>query len=565
MNDVKGIRLKGPLLATLYILLTALFSCSSRKLFTDVNHIVHMGQSLGGGEQSLPLVTDSATGFGNLAFKMGTSTWTYNQYPDQPALRPAGNFAFVPLTARQRGVEGETIANGLCDHLVQSLQNTSHKKARFLFSYSGQGGRYLRELDKRHDDAKDPRAGLRQSKGGHYNTSMDDVKRAKETAASLHLSYSVAAITWMQGERGNDLRVNRWDSVYSRPAFLELYKKDLIDLKNDCQQDIKIITGQKNDPPFFTYQTNGTLSGTAQLMACDEEKDMFMVSPTYMLPSAINGYYHNAGKMIRGAAIHLAADGERWLGELFGKVIRKVIVEKEDWMPLRPVKASYDKNEKSITVKFHVPQPPLVIDDVLLPRQGNGLGFEVYDQYNRVYAANKVSVAGADEIKILLKDSIRVNTPVFIRYGLTSYVMEVAKPVKDLSIAKDSSGEVKIIFEGNIMEQFIVLAEEGAFYLSNRVEKGTGFSKLLIRSVFLDENGDTVLKGEKGDAQTKVNFKAGQQCFVSRIYGYGNIHDSDPERSVFTFRDGTYGTRTGQPYPLFNWCVVFQDLDIQHQ
>lgn len=526
--------------------------CSSPRLFTDINHIVHMGQSLGGGEQSLPVITDTATGFGNLSFKMGTFTWAENYYPDQPEKRSADSFAFVPLKARARGAEGETIANGLADHLSQSLVQTKYKNARFLFSYAGQGGRYLRELDKRHDDAKDPRAGTRQSKGGHYITSVDDVKRAKRISDSLHASYSVAAITWMQGERGNDARINRWDSMYSRSAFLALYKNDLIVIKRDYQQDILGITGQKKRPPFFTYQTNGAMSGTAQLMACDEEKDMYMVSPTYMLPSAVNSRIYVAGKMIRGAAVHITADGERMLGELFGKVIRKVVLEKQQWQPLRPTKAQYDKNGQSLLLSFHVPSPPLVLDSSFLPRQGNGWGFEIYDDRNHVYAIKQVQLAGNTGIKISLVDPLPAGTNCFVKYGLSSYVANITATVKNISIGNDS---IKIVFKGNIAKQFDVLQQEGAFYLGSRA--GTGAA--LVHSVVIDENGDTVLSGE---TETAKNFGTDQQYFVSRIFGYGNVHDSDAEKSVFHFRDTTYGTRAGQTYPLYNWCIIFQDLII---
>src|SRR5690606_9114175 len=144
----------------------------------QIYHIIHMGQSLGAGEQSLPIVTDKPTGFGNYRFTMGTHTWNNNYHPGSPELRSNNNFLFVPLTALQRGGEGETIANGMCDQLSETTAELL-KNSQFLFSFAGQGGRYLRELDKRHDDANDIRAGKRQSGGGYYKTSVDDIKRAK--------------------------------------------------------------------------------------------------------------------------------------------------------------------------------------------------------------------------------------------------------------------------------------------------------------------------------------------------------------------------------------------------
>jgi hypothetical protein len=532
---------------------------------TGIFHIVHMGQSLGGGEQSFPLVTDYNTGFGNLKFSMGTNTWANNYYPDRPGLRAAENFRWVPLTAQKRGGEGETIANGLCDHLSQSVQNVNSKNLHFLFSYAGEGGRYLRELDKRHDDAKDPRAGKRRSPGGHYNTSIDDVKRAKKMADSLHLPYNVFAITWMQGERGNDQRVNRWDTISSRKAFLEIYKNDLVQIKNDYQHDIMAITAQKKKPAFFTYQTGGAMSGTAQLMACDQEKDMYMVASTYMLPTALNGYYYNNDKLIHGAAVHLSADGERWLGEMFGKVIRRVNIEGEKWQPLRPEKSWYEKGEQSVFIRFHVPNPPLVIDSVFLPEQGTGSGLEVYDESNHVCEIKEVSIIGKDVLKIMLTHPLPEKKSCFVKYGLNNYVKKIATPIKTIHTGlhgADGHLSVQVVFEGNIQNEFSILKQEGVFSLANITGNDKDATSMVVRHVYQDKNGSTVLEGEAESLKNNIPFQTGQYCFTARIFPYGNLHDSDKEKSTFTFRDQTYGHRHGQPYPLFNWCIIFRDLAI---
>src|SRR5690606_11771761 len=97
--------------------------------------------------------------------------------------------------------------------------------------------------------------------------------------------------------------------------------------------------------------------------------------------------------------IHLTADGERWLGEQFGKVMRKVIIEGNDWKPLQPLKAWTDRNDNSVYVRFIVPEPPLVIDTTFLPKQNRGLGFTIYDGQNKTYEIQAVAVAGNDLLK----------------------------------------------------------------------------------------------------------------------------------------------------------------------
>ncbi len=531
-----------------------------------VNHIVHMGQSLGAGEQSLPVITDTATGFGNLRFAMGTHTWTANKYPDKPELRDVEGFSFVPLTAVQRNAEGETIANGMCDHLTETARKLYAKELRFLFSYAGQGGRYLRELDKRHDDAKDPRAGNRRSGGGYYNTSVDDVRRAKRTADSLQMEYAVFAITWMQGEANGTRKVNRWDSALIIHEAISVYKEDLIRLKNDFQKDIRFITDQKRAIPFFTYQTAGNLAGIAQIEACDEEKDMFMVSPTYMLPNAENSYYFSKDKLVHGDGIHLTADGERWLGEQFGKVMRKVVIERKKWQPLRPLNAWYNSDESVVFIRFHVPEPPIMIDTTFLPRQEESLGFIIYGDKTERCTIKKVEVAEKDLLKISLSTPANGVTPSLVSYGFLSKVADISQPVKAVRSGvkgKDGHDMIEIIFEGSILNEVAVLSNEGVFYLNNIVKDNKDFTNLIIREIFVDPEGNTVFRGELDDLENGINFQAGQRCYTSRRFSYGNIRDSDQEKSTFVFKDLSYGLRKGQSYPLYNWCIAFQNLQIE--
>lgn len=559
-------------LSIFFFVLFFINSCSIDKYLTykrgnnkKINHIIHMGQSLGAGEQSLPLVTNYDTGFGNLRFAMGTHTWTYNIYPDKPQLRADSNFYFVPLNAVQRNAEGETIANGMCDHLMESANKQYSIKNRFLFSYAGQGGRYLRELNKRHDDAKDPRAKNRQSAGGYYKTSLDDIKRAKKNANQLNLDYSVFAITWMQGEANGTRKLNRWDSVLSLEEAIALYKRDLIQLKEDYQEDIKLITGQKQKIPFFTYQTAGNLAGIAQMQACDQEDDMYMVGPTYMLPNAANGFYYTGNKLVHGDGIHLTADGERWLGEQFGKVMRKVILEGKSWQPLRPLKAWYEQKENAIYVKFNVPYPPLVVDTAFLPKQDNNLGFSIYNNRNRLFQIKKIEISEKDVLKFSMSDIIPEGDSIFMNYGLLSKVADISQPIKRIkSGVKRSDGHesVEIIFEGNFLNKVALLRSEGVFYLCNKVDDPRNYTNLIIRDVFLDDNGDTVFRGEVSDLRKNISFLIGQFCYTSRRFSYGNIRDSDNEKSTFSFQDNSYGEREGQSYPLYNWCVTFHDLNV---
>lgn len=534
-------------------------SCTSKKI-AQVNHVIHMGQSLAGGEESLPIVTDTINHKGNLMFAMGTRTWDGTYFPDVPEKRHDSLFQFKPLFPKVKGIIGETIANGLCDHFT----STSRIGGKLLFSYAGQGGRMLRELNKIHDEAKDIRAGERWSKGGYYKTSINDILRAKKTAEALNLSYSVLGIIWMQGEANGTLKIDRWSEPLNREEFLNIYKHDLIELKQDYDNDISKVLGYSTQVPFFTYQTLGNTAGAAQLMACDSIKDMYMVCPVYMFPMAENATFEYYGNYRHGDIIHLTADGQRWLGEQFGKVMKRVIIDKEDWQPLRPIKSYLSKNKKDIFVEFKTPRPPLVIDTLFLPKQGDGYGFRIYNN-KTCYTIQTIAVVSNSKIKLTLEKPIEHNKELFLNYAIRPYVSEVSKPIQNIIKGKVNAYNhevIQLLFEGNLLDEFKLLTDEGGFYLRNRVKDEKEFASLLINKVYLNNDGNTVLEGETNELRKNVHFKPSQNCYVSRGYAYGNLRDSDDEKSIYKFKDSSYGRRAGKAYPLYNWCVAFQDFPV---
>jgi hypothetical protein len=265
----------------------------SRDSLVRENHIVGlwlMGQSLCEGSQSLPIVTATDPGWKNYRFERGVRTWAIDGHSNKPEARPGEQFVFVPLTAKKSGGLGETIANGLADHLKATVPEASP----FLVTYAGQGGRMIDELSEvdQPTDSRTPES--RQNGGGFYKTSLDDARRATKQAKTLDKDFSIAALVWMQGE-GNGgptggINPSRWDTELPRPAGQKWYRDRLIAYRNKWSQDLRAITGQTGDIPMFTYQTLGA-AGEAQLMAADSDPNITIVGPHYMVPSGINSRY----------------------------------------------------------------------------------------------------------------------------------------------------------------------------------------------------------------------------------------------------------------------------------
>ena len=525
-----------------------------------------MGQSLCDGSESLPVVTAVDTGWGNYAFLRGVRTWLPRDNSATPEKRPAEQFQFVSLRAQTNGGLGETVANGLADHLKASLvgmKKDIEKKGspHYLVACAGQGGRQIQELSNA-DFSSDPRTPeSRRHGGGYYRTSLDDARRAKEQAQAQGLSFQIQALYWMQGE-GNGgptggIMPTRWDAEIPRTQGLAWYRDQLIAYRKQWSADLGAITGQRGELPMFTYQTLSQ-AGDAQLMAADADTSIYMVGPHYAVPSALNS---RTTQGRHGDAIHLFADGERWWGEQVGKVMHRVLHRGEDWQPLRPHSAKLDETRDSILIEFSVPRPPLVLDTEFLPRQeivtsggfSSLAGFQVRDSSGQTIALVMAEVAASTRLRIRFAKPLPAGQTCNISYGhpATAALGSIAAIRSGPETDGQATGE--ILLTSNFTNQLKVLTDEGAFFVANT--SGTP-TRVPIRHV-REESGVTVLRYEPRELRNNTPFAAGQAIVAMRPFSYGNLRDSDSEPSTHTFADAAYGTRAGKPYPLWNWCVLF--------
>jgi len=536
-----------------------------------------MGQSLCDGSESLPIVTPTDTGWGNYRFKRGVRTWVYGDHVSTPEERPAEQFGFTPLTAKKYGGLGETIANGLADHLkAASTRSDRHRISRekeaphFLTAYAGQGGRFIDELSDV-DQSTDPRTPTsRQHGGGYYQTSLDDARRARGQASSMGEDFAIAALIWMQGEANGGptggIVPARWETEITRPAGQLWYRDRLIDYRKNWSNDLTRITGQAGEIPMFTYQTLGP-AGEAQLMAADLDPNITMVGPHYMVPSAVNSRY--AGR--HGDPIHMSADGERWYGEQVGKVIPRVLTKGDTWPPLRPQKAWIATDRTSVLVNFQVPRPPLVLDETFLPREqyamGDGFhslyGFQIRDAVRAVSAITAVEVESPTLIRIRLATPLKEGATFTLNYGLP-YSGRVGT-IADIQTGPELAGQptTDLLLDGTVGDELQPLLAEGVFYVTNMLT-GDAYARAPIRHVSEDD-GVTVLRFENRERRNHKDFSVGQSLTALRSYSYGNLRDSDPEKAIYQFADSAYGTRAGQSYPLWNWCVLFNQFPISER
>ncbi len=516
----------------------------------DITGIWMMGQSLCDGSESLPVVSSEGSKWGNLMFQRSVRTWLAKDNSAKPEKRPDESFRLVPLRATVNGGLGETVANGMADH----LSSQQKLPTRYLVACAGQGGRQIQELSSADLSVDKRTPESRRHGGGYYRTSLDDARRAK----ALRPDFRIEALYWMQGE-GNGgptggIVPTRWDAEMPRLEGLAWYRDQLMAYRRQWSADLCAITGQSGELPMFTYQTLGP-AGEAQLMAADADEAIHLVGPHYAVPSALNSLYPPNR---HGDAIHLAADGERWWGEHVGKVMHRVLHEKEDWQPLRPRKAMLEAKRDSVVIEFTVPRPPLVIDTTFLARQESAVegGFSSLAGF-RVHGVTlkAVEIASPTSVRLRFAKSLPAGEKCRVSYG---YPFAAALGTI-AAIQKAGNGDEQLVLTRSFAKELKPLSDEGAFFVTNT--SGTN-TRVPIRSVRV-EKGVSVLRYEPRELRNGTPFALGQAVVAQRSFSYGNLRDSDPEKSVYTFGDATYGTRAGQAYPLWNWCVLFSDFDVE--
>jgi hypothetical protein len=115
------------------------------------------------------------------------------------------------------------------------------------------------------------------------------------------------------------------------------------------------------------------------------------VCPRYIFPHAV------AGAAFPG--LHLNNASSRWMGEYYAKAYKTVVVDGQEWTPLKP--STITLAGAVLTVKFDVPAPPLVLDTTLVSNPGN-YGFEYTDDSASPPAISTVAVTGSTTVTITL-------------------------------------------------------------------------------------------------------------------------------------------------------------------
>lgn len=225
-----------------------------------------------------------------------------------------------------------------------------------------------------------------------YNNSLTRANEAKTATLAQGKAYVVRAVSVIHGETDH---VNGNGAAYQ--GYLEEWQRDY-------ETDLRAISGQTESIPLFTDQfsawngyTSTAISPTsltsqiplAQLAAAESNPGkIILVGPKYFLSYSDR--------------VHLNAEGYRRLGEYYGKVYKKVIVDGQPWTPLSP--KTITRSGNVITATFNVPQAPLIFDTThVLPK--SNMGFEFFQEGGSPVSITNVAITAPDTVTITLSSA----------------------------------------------------------------------------------------------------------------------------------------------------------------
>ncbi|MDE2334813.1 MAG: hypothetical protein KGK10_09790 [Rhodospirillales bacterium] len=370
-----------------------------------INHILAYGQSLATGWEGAPPLTRRPwhdTLMLGRSVRAAGPEWSPAWEPlGGPVLRQLVATAQLPdgtllddvaLAGVPDGavVLGETVLEAALGHLRGRMLAADPAAGRRLLlgSVCGVGGRSLEQLSR----GADPEL---------FARLRSCVTVARTVARAWGKTYGIPAVLFLQGEQ------NSW-GIDGAASDRATYRALLARLHRDIGAELAAgIAGQASPPALVTYQTGGAYASDdmavpqAQLDVALETPGVFMAAPVYPLPDWPSG--------------HLRADGYRWLGVQFGKVLASLFVDGEPWRPLHPLGAV--RVADAIVVSFHVPVPPLAFGRPFLGTRREAVpdqGFTVMDAAGPV-PITAIGIVGPD--RVLLRLARPLLGPARLRYA----------------------------------------------------------------------------------------------------------------------------------------------------
>lgn len=357
-------------------------------------HVLVTGQSNSVGFAGTPALT-TAQPFENVMFDVGVMT--ARSCDDDGCRDYAKPTKLVPL------IEGDSYFDYPVETVASGLANETAKlvpQSQLLVSVHGRSGNSYACLRK---------GGCSFYAGKDYLPAFEEalkqVADGKQLAEARGLGYAVRAVAVIHGESDHYAPPFPLDATSGGAGAVQTYADALVEWQQDYESSIRAITRQTTPIPLLVSQmSNWNDRPDSEIPGRQLEAHgrapgkVVLVGPTYMLPFAED-------------CIHFTNHGERQLGEYFAKAYARVLAG--GWEPVRPLSAT--RSGDTLTVRFAVPAPPLVLDTQRVTDPGS-FGFEWLDGSGNTGTIEDVKVSGADTITIKLASA--PSGPGRIRYAM---------------------------------------------------------------------------------------------------------------------------------------------------
>lgn len=336
----------------------------------QIMHILSYGQSLSLGERAVNSFSNSdfsiltvSQAFASLMFNGGTrplsktsnTTTAYGSFVSLVEDNDQSNP--TQLAVYNIGTPGETPLSGLFDWIntEAKLEGSPPTGHALLGSCPGRGGTSITGLNKT---------------TAPYVRLLDEVTRAKALATSQGKSYGVPAVLWLQGEA---------DSGNGS------YETQLRQLFTDLNTDIKAISGQSKNVQFFMYQTAGlTDASYPQYNVQKNTANVHIAVPCY--------------PFIKSDGTHLTAPSSRWMGQYFGRAIKRVCIDGESFACLQPTSWSFSGGNIILTLNTNA---GLVLDSTGGIDSTQKYGFTLVNASATPVGINSVAVTSSNQLTIV--------------------------------------------------------------------------------------------------------------------------------------------------------------------
>lgn len=332
----------------------------------DWTGIIGTGQSLSVGARA-PKVLSTNQPYGNLKLSTDHLSWPVD--PNDPKLalvplvEPIGRRSPTYPSSWPENIDGETPHSAMANEISALTLADAGRDYVTIHSAVGEDGQGMIFI------RKNP---VHRGLNGHsYEAALIETKAITRLAKTAGKTFGVGAIIVTHGETD---------------AGNTDYENELYQLWQDYNTDLPAITGQTQKIQMIVSQQDSCNDLSPSTLAqwkigVDHPAEIVCSGPKYQYPYFTDG-------------IHLTANGYRQLGEKYGQIYFERVILGQDWRPLEPT--SVERDDKTITIHFHVPVPPMVWETrfqsphQLVDAWKNGKGFEI-----STAAGDKVTIASA--------------------------------------------------------------------------------------------------------------------------------------------------------------------------